>query len=457
MPRAPRKTTYADRTLYKLCVRDFGTFDPEDFVDEVLDDMVERGEKLTRMSRSWVEKHLSYLKRCHLVKRDKENRDRLLPVDPLAAEIKKIRRRMPELTPAMLKDVAILVRIGAYPKKRITAKELRKKYDELQDTLEDVEEDRDEWKTQCAKLKEEREAFEEMCAALEAELQAARDGHPQIDPHIQPEHVQEDAMDVDTEDPADTSTDASGFQRQHTAATLRRTPTLDYIDPVTPARNPSGSSNGSQSLPTPPNSDERPRKRVARTASQRSQRSSISRQDTQLHARGNSPLAGPTRARPSTPGRRERSLSQDSEFSAEGEDHLANFAKFRKTIRRAVDKFEADTTRERERSAQREKKLLERAEQAQQEAATLIAQIERHEATLADYRQHHFRRTQECMRLRFMGDSLQARVSELEDQVARLAAESQDKSVALQQAQARVCELVQKVQSFAANLAESFL
>lgn len=59
------------------------------------------------------------------------------------------------------------------------------------------------------------------------------------------------------------------------------------------------------------------------------------------------------------------------------------------------------------------------------------------------------------MRLRFMGDSLQARVSELEGQVARLVAESQEKSVALQQAQARVRELVQKVQSFAANLTDS--
>ncbi len=59
------------------------------------------------------------------------------------------------------------------------------------------------------------------------------------------------------------------------------------------------------------------------------------------------------------------------------------------------------------------------------------------------------------MRLRFMGDLLQARVSELEGQVARLVAESQEKSVALQQAQARVRELVQKVQSFAANLTDS--
>lgn len=59
------------------------------------------------------------------------------------------------------------------------------------------------------------------------------------------------------------------------------------------------------------------------------------------------------------------------------------------------------------------------------------------------------------MRLRFMRDLLQARVSELEGQVARLVAESQEKSVALQQAQARVRELVQKVQSFAANLTDS--
>lgn len=75
-----------------------------------------------------------------------------------------------------------------------------------------MEEQRNEWKTQCAKLKEEREAFEEMCAALEAELQAARDGHPQMDPHIQPDHVQEDPMEVDTEGPVGMSTGTSGFQ-----------------------------------------------------------------------------------------------------------------------------------------------------------------------------------------------------------------------------------------------------
>ncbi|RDX48121.1 hypothetical protein OH76DRAFT_676512 [Lentinus brumalis] len=239
-----------DRVLCQLCVRGAGSFTPDELIEEVICTMIVNEENISKVARTYIRIHIIYLRSRYLLVRDKDEDGKVYPAERLAAELERIPRNMLDNDPTKMKKYADLVKIGAYPLKRLTVKELRQRLLEMQDERDDLRQDRDRL------LKE--------CEDLKAELADAREGRTA---------AEKIPMDVDAEEEAHEAAPGTpsqvNSQSQSNAVALRRTPTLDYIDPVTPPRR--KSTNASQYLLTPPDTDERPRKRLSKTGSRAQQ------------------------------------------------------------------------------------------------------------------------------------------------------------------------------------------
>ncbi|KAI0741676.1 hypothetical protein C8Q80DRAFT_148977 [Daedaleopsis nitida] len=375
----PPKTTYADRLIYQLYVRRSTSFYSEDLVEEVLVEMETRGEQITRMSRACLEHHLFHLRRSRLVRRGRANRNKLRVTGALRKEIKRLKSRMPHLGPTELKHISTLVRIGAYPK-RVTAKELRQEYIKLRDDYDDLEE-------QNHNLKEENDALRKENAVLKARVP---EGLNSDQPYSGT--GDESPMDVDVEVPPTPQVGPMNFgspehEPPHSdAAALRRTPTLDYIDPITPARNSGG---GSQFLPTPPNSDERPLKRISRNDSRRSAQSFRQHVQERIPSPPSAQWQVPRASSPSpsqrrrTPPCRDPSQGRVSTAGGVGDDESLSAAALVATARRQVDslltKLEADVSRQTGKTdagtSARERELLQRLAAAEETINGLQRQV----------------------------------------------------------------------------------